>query len=54
VLAISEYFMLIQGLENIGEGLLHAYISELNFIHITMEMLVRKMKLTMHNVKSKE
>jgi hypothetical protein len=27
VLAISEYFMLILCLENIGEGLLHACIS---------------------------
>jgi hypothetical protein len=27
VSAISEYFMLIQCLENIGEGLLHACIS---------------------------
>ena len=28
--AISEYFMLIQCLENIGEGLLHACISSKN------------------------
>jgi hypothetical protein len=29
VLAIPEYFMLIQCLENIGEGLLHACISSI-------------------------
>jgi hypothetical protein len=34
VSAISEYFMLIQCLENIGEGLLHACISSYNTIPI--------------------
>jgi hypothetical protein len=31
VLAISKYFMLIQCLQNIGEGLLHARVSRINY-----------------------
>ena len=40
VLAISEYFMLIQCLESIDEGLLHACISSLYVVYIIYKKLL--------------
>jgi hypothetical protein len=40
VSAISEYFMLIQCLENIGEGLLHACISSLYILPLWLDIVI--------------